>query len=377
MSSTPPTRRVAFVITELEVGGAERCLTNLVLGLNRSIFDPVVYSLWPRPASDQAEFVEKLEAAGIPVRFVGLRSAWQIQRGVRQLNRYLREQQPELIQTFLFHANVIGAYSGWRLKVPHIVQGMRVADRSAWRMMMERTTARWVDRVVCVSQSVATFARSEAGIEDRKLCVIPNGIDMSAFSSQHSIDVAPPGLPSGRRMITVVGRLHPQKGIDRLLQIAPRFLQAVPDADLVIVGQGPEEGALRQLAESTNILSRVHFLGWRGDVPQILRYSSLLVLPSRWEGMPNAVLEAMAAGLPVVATEVEGLSELLGAAAALQLVPLEDDGLLADRIATLLQDPRQAQELGRLNRVRVESDFSLKRMVQSYEQLYCELLENR
>jgi glycosyltransferase involved in cell wall biosynthesis len=356
------------------VGGAERCLTNLVLRLNRSLFDPVVYSLWPRPAPEQSALVSKLETAGVPVRFVGLRSVWQIRSGVRQLNRFLKEQRPELIQTFLFHANVIGAYSGWRLKVPHVVQGMRVADRSAWRMMMERTTCRLVDRIVCVSQSVATFARDENGLPSDKLCVIPNGIETESISGASAADLSGLGIPADRRIIAVVGRLHAQKGVDWLLHLAPQILVTIPEVDFVLVGRGPEEESLRQLTESLGISHRIHFLGWRSDVPDILRRASLLALPSRWEGMPNVVLEAMAARLPIVATQVEGVAELLGPLAERQLVPYEDGVSFANRVTGFLQDSRLAQELGQLNAERVKSEFSLDRMVSSYERLYCELL---
>jgi glycosyltransferase involved in cell wall biosynthesis len=378
MSNHPlPTapHRVAFVITELEVGGAERCLTNLVLGLDRRRFDPIVYSLWPRPAPEQSELVNQLEAAGVPVQFVGLRFPRQLHLGSRKLTRLLAAQRPDLLQTFLFHANVLGAFSGWRMKVPRIVQGMRVADCTAWRMMLERMTARFVDRIVCVSHSVETVARDTVRLPAKKLCVIPNGIDLGHFPAPHSIDFGEFGIPTGKRIMTAIGRLHAQKGLDWLLNSISPVLAEFADVDLVIVGRGPDEESLRGLAASQPLAGRVHFLGWRPDVPAILRGSTLLVLPSRWEGMPNVVLEAMASRLPVVATQVEGVSEILGSMADHQVVRFGDDPGLVMRIASILRDPRLAQQLGEQNRSRVEQEFGLPQMVTRYEQLYSELLE--
>jgi glycosyltransferase involved in cell wall biosynthesis len=293
------------------------------------------------------------------------------------LNRLLGEQKPDLLQSFLFHANVISAFSGWRMKIPRIVLGMRVADRSPWRMMLERIAARIADRVVCVSESVATLARDEVRVPANKLCVIPNGVDVSQFPSSTRFDFAELGVPGGRRVIVAVGRLHRQKGLDWLIQLAPRFLGEVSDVDLVIVGQGPEELALRQLAESLGLAQRIHFAGWRPDVPAILHGSSLLVLPSRWEGMPNVVLEAMATGLPVVATQTEGVAELLGPLADQQSVRFGDDRLFAERVASVLRDPQRARCLGEQNRARIEGEFSVEHMVSRYEDLYRELLESR
>jgi glycosyltransferase involved in cell wall biosynthesis len=368
-------RKLAFLITELEIGGAERCLTNLVLGLDRRRFEPAVYSLWPRPLPEQDELVASLESAGVPVHFLELRLPRHLHQGSRKLNRLLASQRPDLLQTFLFHANILGAFTGWRLKVPRIVQGMRVADRSAWRMMLERVTARFADRIVCVSESVAAMAREEVRLPPEKLCVIPNGIDANQYPAPAAIDLTALGVPLGRRAIAVIGRLHAQKGLDWLLRVAPRILRDFPDVDFVLAGRGPDAEPLRQLADSLQIGSRVHLVGWRSDVPAILRSCSLLILPSRWEGMPNVLLEAMASALPVVATQAEGVTEILGPLADRQVVRFGDDEGLLDCVASFLRDASYARHLGALNRSRVESEFSLPQMVARYERLYGELLE--
>ena len=130
-----------MVITELEVGGAERCLVQVACGLDRSRFAPVVYSLAARPPESRSSLVRQLEDAAVPVRFVGVRAAWQLGTAVKRLRSLLAEQQPQVVQTFLFHANVVGTLGGARfVRAPRLVHGMRVADPSWFRQAVERRT---------------------------------------------------------------------------------------------------------------------------------------------------------------------------------------------------------------------------------------------
>jgi glycosyltransferase involved in cell wall biosynthesis len=148
----------------------------------------------------------------------------------------------------------------------------------------------------------------------------------------------------------------------------------LPDCDLLLVGKGPLQADLERLTMEAGLTSRVHFAGWQSDVPAILAASQLLVLPSQWEGMPNVVLQAMASRLPVVATDVEGVCELLGPQTDLQTIPYGDSRGLVQRIVQLLSDPRQSAQLGEQNRLRVEQHFALQRMVTAYQDLWQSLI---
>jgi starch synthase (maltosyl-transferring) len=367
--------RIAFVITELNVGGAERCLANLAIGLDRERFEPIVYSLDSRPLGDQASLVLRLEEASIPVRFVGVSSSWQVLSAIRRLRRLLAEQQPAIVQTFLFHANIVGTLAGAGQKVrPRVVSGIRVADPSGWRQRLERWASRRADKIVCVSQSVAEFCSSQGRFPRGKIAVIPNGIDLDQYPATSPADLTQFGVPADRQVIVFVGRLHAQKGVDWMLQVAPQMLKQVPSLDLLLVGDGPERTALRDLAASLGIADRVHFVRWRRDVPEILAASILLVLPSRWEGMPNVVLEAMATGLPVVSTRAAGVEELLGPLSDGQTVAVGDAEGFVRAVIELAENSSRAQEIGRLNRQRARERFSLDAMVAAYERLYESLL---
>jgi glycosyltransferase involved in cell wall biosynthesis len=358
------------VITELEFGGAERCLANLVTGIDRSRFDPIVCALKPRPSAGEDLLVQQIEAANIPVHFLNLRSPASLIFGVRKLKALLRQHEAAVVQTFLFHANTIGAFAAKSAGVARVFSGIRVADPTRWRMTLERFALCRVDQVVCVSQSVADFAVAKGGFPRAKLLVIPNGIELGNISTETPIDRTQFGIATGRKVLLCVGRLHEQKGFDWLLQLAPDLFRRLPDHDLVIIGEGPERNSLNELAVRLNIQSRVHLVGWRPEVPQWMRAAELLLLPSRWEGMPNVLIEAMGSGLPVVATSVEGVEEVLGPLATGQMVPFGDDAAFIDSVCKIVVDSTQRAKLGAENRTRIRAEFSLRAMISKYEELY-------
>ncbi|MDA1052819.1 MAG: glycosyltransferase [Planctomycetota bacterium] len=366
----PEPVRIAFVITELEFGGAERCLTNLAIGIDRTRFAPMVCSLAPRPAEGKDSLVRQLEAASVPVHFLNLRSSMSFFSGLAKLKRLLRQHETEVVQTFLFHANVIGALAAKSAGVSRIVSGVRVADPARWRMVLERFALRRTDHIVCVSQSVAEQVASKGGFPRSKLRVIPNGIDLTSTPIGTAVDRTQLGIAPERRILLCVGRLHRQKGFDWLLRLAPELLSRLPKHDLVIAGDGPERKSLRELATRLGIQNRVHFVGWRPDVPQWMQEAEILLLPSRWEGMPNVLIEAMGRGLPVVASSVEGVKEVLGPLAEEQAVPVGDTSAFVAAVCRVANDSHHRQILGNENRERIQAEFSLNEMIPRYEELY-------
>ena len=153
--------RLALCITELEPGGAERALVRLATGLDRERFEPVVYCLAGQPAHDRASLVESLEEAGVETHCLDGRGARNAMSVLRRLTRLFRAHRPHVVQTFLFHANLLGRIAARRAGVPRVVCGIRVAERRGrWRLWADRWTSGWVDMNVCVSQAVADFSRS-------------------------------------------------------------------------------------------------------------------------------------------------------------------------------------------------------------------------
>lgn len=367
----PPTHRpyrIAFCITELDPGGAERQLVQLVTHLDRRLFEPEIIGL-----SGEGELVEPLRKAGIPVTCLNARRRWDA-RVVLRLQRHFRRNRPDLVQTFLFHANMAGRFAARWARVPRVVCGIRVAERQKrWRLKLDRVTDSLVDRHVCVSRDVAEFSHRTGHLAAEKLIVIPNAIDAAALATTTPADLTEFGFHPDDQVILFVGRLVEQKDPFRLLRAFTELAGSFPQAKLLFVGSGPLESQLR--ADAAVLADRVRFAGQRADVPALMRSAACLALPSRWEGMPNVVLEAMAVGLPVVATAAEGVLELLGADGELgTVVQKRNSSDFAAGIRQVLSDPQGSVLKARHAQHVVRQQHMVLAMTESYQRLYLDLL---
>lgn len=364
--------RVALVVTELNPGGAEKALTALACGLNRHEFDPIVYSLRSRSFHTNHSLIEKLHSHNIPTEFLDINHVSSVFRGIRKLSRLLKDNRTEVLQSFMFHANLIGRLAARKAKVPVVCSGIRVAERGCfWHLLLDRMTQSKVDSYVCVSQSVADFTRKTGKISPDKITVITNGIDLS---KNESVVLEQNPFNPDRKRVAFIGRLSRQKGLDWLLDTAPFWLETRPDWDLFFVGQGEDQRALEKKAHALKCSKQIVFLGQRMDVPALLPFFDLVILPSRWEGMPNAIMEAMAACRPVCCTEVEGITELLGHAAFEQVSPIENSSAWITTISRLLDNVLLRQQLGKDNRSQIEQHYVLADKINQYEKLWKRLL---
>lgn len=367
---------LAFCITTLHPCGAERQLVELVLRLPTGDFEPHVIVLASQPPANQTELVDKLTACGVPVSFLNARGMLSAPTTIVKLKRYFQQLQPVLVQSFLAHANIAATVAARAAGVRPVVTGIRVAERRAnLHAWLARRTERWVARHVCVSHSVAEFAIRDMQLDPRKVVMIPNGVDVETFAQARPLEQRELGLPSTARLVVHVGRLDLQKRIDWLLARFAEALPQLPDTYLLLAGSGPSKVYLTKLSAQLGIVERVRFLGWRGDVPRLLATCDALVMTSAWEGMPNAVLEAMAAARPVLATEVEGVCEVLGnTLAAEQMIGRDDAPLFVERLVCVLHDRHRATRLGQANQARARQRFSLDETARRYLELYRELL---
>lgn len=360
-------RRLKLVITTLDFGGAEQRLVDLATKIDRVKFAPSVVALAPRPRDDEDHLVRRLEEADVPVRFLnagGLASGW---RTWRNLRREFRENPCDLVQSFLFHANVLTAYCLPR-GLPHFA-GIRVADPRQSRLFLERRALRRAKKIVCVSNSVADHLL-HSRYSTSQIVTIPNGVDTDLLEAVAAVSKQSLDLPRDAQMVAVIGRLDKQKGTDWLIEHVADLTRDHDRLHFVFCGRGDTE-LYRRRATQLGIDKRVHFLGWRGDVAGILKSADLLMLPSRWEGMPNVVLEAMTVGVPIVATPTHGVMEVLGPNARQMTFPQGDVEMLRERMVFWLGERSEpaAQWLDD-NRYRAVNEFPAARMVRRYERLY-------
>ena len=361
---------IAFCITELDRGGAERAFTRLILGLDRTKWLPRVFGLGPH-----GYFADLLTAGNVSVECFGARGMASFPRLLWQLTGSLRSFRPRLLQSFLFHGNIAGRIAGRMAGVPVIVSGIRVAERrSPWYGRLDRWTNGLVNHNVCVSQGVADFAIHETKLRAGKISLIPNGVDFPLFRDASAADRSLLALRPADPVVITVGRLEPQKGIVHFLDAAAIVLGKVPNCQFLIVGDGPDRASLEASAMERGIASSVTFTGPRSDVPALLKASDLFVLASLWEGMPNALLEAMAACLPVVATAVEGSREIVSSDVNGLLVEPRNATDLANAIIRLWNSPDDRTRFSAAAQQTISKDFTDESSVTAYERLYSRLL---
>ncbi len=364
---------ITFLITELDPGGAERALVQIATGLSPDDWKRSVICL-----GDRGALADTLEDAGIPVTCVGarrassLRGLWKVTAG---LARELCRQQPVVLQTFLWHANIVGRIAARRAGVPHVVSGIRVAEkRGRWRLRLDRWTEPYIDRHVCVSQAVADFSIRESGLSPHKTVVIPNGVDIAMFRDADPVALSAFGIPVDATILLSVGRLDPQKDPLTLVRAVARLAPDRPDLHLLLIGHGTLEAEIAETSEAVGIAERVHLAGWQPDIAGIMRSSDVFVLTSLWEGLPNVLLEAGASGLPIVATRAEGVSEIVEDGVTGHLVNIGDEQALAAAIDRVLGEPVVAAESADRLQRHVAERFTWSAVVTQYADLYRSLL---
>lgn len=369
------TGTVLHIIPTLDQAGAEKQLALLAGELKRRGWPVHVCAL-----TRGGPYQKKLEAAGVPVTVIGKATKLDPFAYLR-LRRFLRQIRPDIVQTWLFAANAYGRWAAWRTGVPHIVASERCADywKSWWHFTIDRFLARRSDAVVVNGRYVQDFYASH-GIPRDKIVVIPNAVlEPPLPSDSRRAMLLEFGLPDEARVIALVGRLWPQKRVEDAIWAADLLKRIRDDVHLLVIGDGPLRERLIQYRDQIEIADRVHFVGHRTDLPRWLPHFDVLWNTSAYEGQSNAVLEAMACGVPVVAADIPGNRELIVPDETGFLVPAGKSGRapLAAKTKKLLEDEDLRRRMGEAARRRARDEFSLSRMADAYCRLYEGLLSRR
>jgi glycosyltransferase involved in cell wall biosynthesis len=383
-ATTPPLAGpILLVIRDLAIGGTERHLALLAPRLADRGFRPVVYTLTP-----EAGLADALETAGVRVlrgwlagelRWLPSSIRWAVvgPLAAARLWRLMRRERPAIVHFFLPAAYLVGGLcallAGQRVRVMSRRSLRRYQQGHPGLARLEQWLHRRMTAVLGNSRAVVAELRAE-GVPPARLGLIYNGIDLEAFEALPSRDAtrARLGIPDGALVLTTVANLIPYKGHADLLEALARAVTDLPARwQLLCVGRDDGIGAaLASRAAALGLAAHVRWLGERGDVPGILAASDIGVLASHQEGFSNSLLEAMAAGLPVIATEVGGNAEAVTHGATGLLVPPHDPAALARAVVELARDPARRCALGDAGRVRVAERFSIEACVSRYEQLY-------
>lgn len=365
--------RIDFVITELYVGGAERCLTELAAGMASAGDEVRVFSLGSLPSDERGSLVKRLTDCGVEVSSGDANTSLQVISAYSQLRKWLSRSNADVCQTFLHHANVLGMFAAKSAGIRTRVAGIRVAEAKGLRCRIERYALKSSQSVICVSEAVEKFAASHLGCSESKLTVIPNGVDANFFSSAEKFDWTQIGWPNDAAVSLFVGRLHPQKGIELLQSKVDELAPRGSNRRLLLVGDGPLRAELESWAANCGP-DQVQLLGWRPDVDSLMASSRLVVLPSRYEGMPNVILEAMASGKPVVCSRVEGSQELLQHDWLQQTFEVGDSQQMTVLASRFLDNASIATATGAANQRFVNEHHSLVSVVKRYRDHYENLI---
>ncbi len=368
------TRTVLQYVDSDTFGGSEQVLLQLLAGLDRARWRPV---LLHHPEPGLARLIEEARASGVPARTVPRVTDANLLVRLPGMLRAVSAERPAV-----FHAHLnwplackYGLVAAALHRVPAVVATVHLfvdglMNRNV-RLQM-RAVGTGVHRYLAVSQHVRDRLAAGVGLPERKLRVVPNGIDPAPFTRAPDpvLRTRLAGSPD-RQLVFTAARLSPLKGLDVLLSAAA----LVPEARFVVAGEGPERAALEARAEALGVAHRVHFLGARDDVPDLLAACDLFVLPSRVEGLPLSVLEAMAAAKAVVATRIGGTDEVVIDGETGILVPPGDAAALASAIGTFLADPARARRAGEAGRDRLRARFTAQAMIDGVTAAYEELLD--
>ena len=367
------TKTVLHLSSTSGVGGAEMVVSRLAAVLDKSRFRSVVCLFrtgWLQ---------EQCDRQGIATHVIPMKGMFDL-GWLRKACEVVRRERIDLIHAHEFTGNTYGSLIARLVGVPFVatVHGRNYYWEQGKRRLAYRVVSR-ISTMVAVSEDLKRFIARNVGVPEERIKVIYNGQEMlpSIAADEKRRLRTELGIAPADQILGLVGSLYPVKGHHHLLAAVPQVLRVYPQATFLIVGKGDLEDSLREEVTRRGLEKAVRFLGYREDVPKLLSIMDIFVLPSLSEGLSLALLEAMAAGKPVVATNVGGNPELVRDGVTGFSVPPQDPDALAGGILSLLGDEGRRKIFGENGRKRVQQHFSLQAMADNYQKLYETCLESQ
>lgn len=368
-----PKKRILHVFTTLPVGGAEHVLLSTLANLDKKKYESLVCCI-----QDKGVLGDQVIKMGFPLKELHLmqKKGWD-GNVVRELSRIIREEQIDLVHSHLYHANLYSRLAAWRSGVPAVITVHNTYLKRKWyRHLLNRFLAKVTGAIIAVSNDIKADIIKYDKVPEKLVHIIPNGIDLTrAVSTLSYADARQKlGLSVDDFVLGTVGRLEEQKGQRHLVDAVGQLKAAGVSAKLLIIGDGRLRQNLESQIQRLGIQDRVKLLGTRKDVADILKALDLFVMPSLWEGLSLAMLEAMAAGVPVVATDVGGVSQVFGNneyGYRIQPGSVEE---LVDKITYCLNNKEDVASVAKKGQQLVGEKYSSQNMVRNLEQIYQALL---
>lgn len=364
---------ILHLVDSLNIGGTEGKLVDLIGGLLEHGYRVSVGYCTPGP------WAEKLKSMGVQVTRLNHKGRVDPLLLVRTI-RLIRNDLPQIVHTHLFKSDFHGRLAARLARVPVVIGGLHNSDpwaRNRLLGLIYGATAQFTDRLIAVSEEVRQYHIAHTNVASEKIIAIENGVDVSRFSisgetkqkMRTELDIAPGAIVFG-----TIGRLKPQKDHGTFIRAAREVLDQYPSARFLVIGDGPLRSELETQAHQLELFPAIIFTGLRTDIPALLSALDVFVLSSRWEGLPNAILEAMAASRPVIATAVDGVRGVVTSGENGLLVSSGDTSGLTEACLQLASDSDLRNRLGRAGHKYVTDHHSLTAMLDKYVDCYAELL---
>lgn len=374
--------KIVFIIDGLGMGGAERLMLPILKNLDSEYFEPRVCALQIKGGNPIAEDLRRL---GVPVDLIPapyLRDVTALPR----LYGYLKDVKADLVHTQLEVADILGNIAAKFLRLPsaatiHTMPSQDMKLKSKFHQSLELSALRYFcDAIVSVSDEARKFYMDISRIPPKNFLTIYNGIDLGHFESldsrQERIKIRRElGIPNDAKVLVTVAVLRELKGIQFMIRALPSVISSHPDVFYLIVGDGTHRGALEQEVDKAGVRNRVIFAGQRADIPGLLAAGDIFVLPTLTEALPTVLAEAMAARLPIIASAVGGVPEMVADGENGILLPAGDSETLAAACISLMADAEQRQAMGERGWRIVTKKFNIHTQVDSLKELYLSLIK--
>ena len=362
--------KILHLITSLEVGGAQH---GLLLGLPR--FNPEKYEHIVCSLMDRMQMAEQFRQSGIEVHSLRVNKRTDLS-GALRLHSLIKQLRVDILHTYLLHSNIIGRIIGRLVGVPAIIGSERtIGQAGRWGRTLTKLTNPLTDAVEVNSQAGADSIEQNLGVPKEKIELVRSGLDLNIYSTTSARQEMRSNLnlKKDQHLVIYIGRLRPVKGVEYGLRAFAIASSIYPNTHMALAGDGEQRGYLQKLVGELDLRHRVTFLGVRKDLPNLLAASDSVLMPSLTEGFPRTAIEAMAAGKPVIATNVGGTSEAIINDKTGILVPPQDVNAMAKALEKLIADINLQARLGKTGIRRAQENYPIENYVKQLDGLYTRL----
>ena len=358
--------KICYVIGTLKVGGAEKQLYYLVKNLDKNKFSPTIIALRGGILEPDFKKICKLKIIGKKFKIDPF--------SFLKLIFIIREEKTDILHTYMFTANTWGRLAGIICKIPVKIVSERSVDlwKKNYHFLIDKILGKFTDKIICVSEEVRNHYLKKTKLPSDKFIVIENGVDLQEIEKiKEKKEIKEEfGIQNDDFVILTGGRLCKEKSIDFFLSIVPELKKQITNLKILIAGEGEEKENLLNITKYLKLEDNVIFTGYRRDILSIIKISDLVVLTSKWEGMPNLILEGMALKKAVISTNVGGCKEIIQNNVNGFLIEYGDKKHLIEKILFLYKNSGEREKMGESGYKIVKEKFDLIVKIKEYEKIY-------